>query len=200
MRDITLFVEDYAHRQVIGTLVQRIALEHTVTVRLDWRNATRGYGAVVREFRTYLRDLARQEDRFPDLIVLATDANCKGLNERTKEVEEVGSPEIPVPIISAVPDPHVERWLLLDGEAFKRVLGAGCDAPDQKCSRDRYKQRLIEAVSNAGTVPKLGGIEYAEDIVREMNIDRATSMDRSLERFVAKLRNTFQGWQSWPSG
>lgn len=196
MRDVALFVEDYAHRQVIGTLVQRIALECTVTVRLDWRNATRGYGAVVREFRKYLRDLPRQGHRFPDLIVLATDANCKGLNERTKEVEEIGSPEIPVPIISAVPDPHVERWLLLDGEAFKRVLGAGCDAPDRKCSRDRYKQRLIEAIRDAGTVPRLGGIEYAEDIVREMNIDRAARMDRSLERFVAKLRNTFQGWQS----
>lgn len=196
MHDVTLFVEDYAHRQVIGTLVQRIALECTVTARLDWRNATRGYGAVVREFRKYLRDLPGQGQRFPDLIVLATDANCKGINERTKEVEEIGSPEIPVPIISAVPDPHVERWLLLDGEAFKRVLGTGCDAPDQKCSRDRYKQRLIEAIRDAGTIPSLGGIEYAEDIVREMNIDRAARMDRSLERFVTKLRNTFQGWQS----
>lgn len=193
MRDITLFVEDYAHRQVIGMLVQRIALEYSVTVRLDWRNATRGYGAVVREFRKYLRELDRQGHRFPDLIVLATDANCKGLNERMKEIEDTGSPEIPVPIISAVPDPHIERWLLLDGEAFKRVFGAGCDAPDQKCSRDRYKQRLIEAIDDAGTVPRLGGIEYAEDIVREMNIDRATRMDRSLERFVAKLRNTFHG-------
>lgn len=59
-----------------------------------------------------------------------------------------------------------------------------------------YAHRQVEAIRDAGTVPRLGGIEYAEDIVREMNIDRATRMDRSLERFVAKLRNIFQGWRS----
>ena len=36
------------------------------------------------------------------------------------------------PVVLAVPDPHVERWLLLDGAAFKAAVGHGCDAPDQK--------------------------------------------------------------------
>ena len=49
MREIALFVEDNAHQQVIGALIQRIAKEYHVAVRLDWRTVTSGYGRVVRE-------------------------------------------------------------------------------------------------------------------------------------------------------
>jgi len=139
-----------------------------------------------------MRDLRRQGSPWPDLIVAATDANCKGLNER---VGEIGHDDTPTPMVLAIPDPHIERWLLLDGAAFKTVFGIGCDAPDQKCDRGRYKQRLIEAIHAAGTTPLLGGIEYAEDIVMAMNIDRASRLDRSFKRFVEDLRDEFQGWQ-----
>ena len=192
MREIALFVEDYAHRQVIGALLQRIAKEYNISVRFHWHTATRGYGRVVREFKRYLRDLNQQGNGLPDLIVVATDANCKGLNERVKEI---GNQDVSVQMILAIPDPHVERWLLLDGLAFKTVFGKGCDAPDQKCDRDRYKRRLIEAIHATGTRPTLGGIEYAEDIVQEMDINRATQVDKSFRHFVEQLRSTFQGWQ-----
>ena len=45
-----------------------------------------------------------------------------------------------MPVILAPPDPHVERWLLLDGAAYKAVFGKGCDTPDLKCDRNHYKQ------------------------------------------------------------
>ena len=192
MRKIALFVEDQGHRQIVGPLVQRLARDFNVEVRLDWRNARRGHGTVVREFKEYLRDLGRQHEAPPDLIIVATDANCKGPNERVKELEQ---PDTPAPMILAVPDPHVERWLLLDGAAFKAVFGEGCDAPDKKCSRDRYKHRLVEAIRATGVIPALGGIEFAEDIVREMDIDRASRADRSFQRFVDELRNQFRGWR-----
>ena len=192
MREIALFVEDYAHQQVIGALVQRLAREHGIAVRLDWRSSVRGYGRVVQELGSYLRDLARQGGR-PDLIIVATDANCSGLNERTREI---GSPDAPAPMILAVPDPHIERWLLLDGAAFRSVFGKGCDAPDRKCGRDLYKQRLIEAIHATGITPGLGGIEFAEDIVHGMNIDRAMRADRSLQRFIDEIRNVFRQWES----
>ena len=99
-------------------------------------------------------------------------------------------------MILAIPDPHIERWLLLDGAAFKTVFGKGCDAPDQKCDRNRYKQRLIEAIHATGTIPILGGIEYAEDIIQQININRVTQVDRSFRRFVEELRDTFQSWQT----
>ena len=193
MREIALFVEDYAHRQIIGALVQRIAEECEITIHLDWRNAVRGHGKVIAELNDYMRDLRRQGGPWPDLIVVATDANCKGINERTREI---GGRDEPAPMILAIPDPHIERWLLLDGAAFKTVFGKGCDAPDQKCDRDRYKQRLIEAIHATGTIPILGGIEYAEDIVQQININRVAQVDRSFRRFVEELRDMFQSWQT----
>ena len=190
MPEVALFVEDYAHQQIIGALVNRVARDCGVEVRLHWRNARHGYGAVIQELSDYLHDLKRQSGPLPDLIIVATDANCKGLNERIRELQD---PDAPTPIILAVPDPHVERWLLLDGAAFRIVFGKGCDAPDLKCSRDRYKQLLIEAIYAAGVTPSLGGIEFADDIIQNMDIDRAVQIDTSFRRFVDDLRRTFRG-------
>ena len=197
MREIALFVEDDAHRQIIGPLVKRIAEEHDAAIRLDWRSAVRGRGRVLQELRAYLRDLARQGDPRPSLIVVATDANCAGFNARIHEIGRHAE-EAHAPVVHAVPDPHVERWLLLDGAAFKAVVGHGCNAPDQKCDRGRYKQRLVEAVRDAGVTPILGGLEYAEDIMRQMNMDRAVQADRSLARFVDGLRTIFREWEPPP--
>lgn len=190
MREIALFVEDNAHRQVIGALVRRLADERGVAVRLDWRSAVRGHGRVVQEFRRYLADLARQ-DGHPDLIVVATDANCSGLQQRIRDIDASAAVS---PVVLAVPDPHIERWLLLDGAAFKSVFGKGCDAPDHKCNRHRYKHRLSEAVRATGVVPRLGGIEFAEDIVQKMDIESAGRADPSFGRVVDELRRIFRQW------
>ena len=191
MREIALFVEDYAHRQVIGALIQRVAVECKVRIRLRWHNAIGGYGRVIEKFRRYMRDLERQGSPRPDLVIVATDANCKGLNERTREIIEQEDFE---PIVLAIPDPHIERWLLLDGAAFKAVFGTGCNAPDMKCERGHYKQQLISAIHSTGTIPRLGGIEYAEEIVQQMDLDRVARVDSSFGRFVSDLRATFGGW------
>ena len=189
MPDVVLFVEDFAHQEVIGALVRRLAADLGLEVRLEWRSARHGYGRVVHEFKEYLRDLGRQRVPVPDLIVVATDANCHGLNER---IREIGDPDAPARVVMAIPDPHVERWLLLDGAAFKNVFGRGCDAPDQKCDRDRYKQRLVQAIFASGVTPNLGGIEFAEDIVQCMDIERAEQADESFRRFAGSLRSALR--------
>jgi hypothetical protein len=190
MPEVVLFVEDFAHQQVIGALLNRLAQERGIQFRLDWRNARHGHGAVARELGDFVRDLKQQGGPLPDLIIVATDANCQGLNERIRELRDR---EAPAPMILAVPDPHVERWLLLDGAAFRAVFGRGCDAPDLKCSRDRYKLLLIEAIYAAGVTPSLGGIEFAEDIIHHMDIDRAAQADRSFQRFIEDLRAALRG-------
>lgn len=190
MRDIALFVEDSGHQQIIGALVRRLARDAGIEVRLDWRSVRHGHGRVAHELKEYLRDLKGQGGRLPDLIIVASDANCRGLNERIKQLDD---PDAPAPMILAIPDPHIERWLLLDGAAFKEVFGQGCSAPDQKCSRDRYKKLLIEAIRYAGVTPNLGGIEFADDIVQHMDIERAARTDRSFQRFIHDLRAAFQG-------
>ena len=192
MRDVALFVEDFAHRQFVGALMKRLASKRGIKTRLDWRNALGGHGKVAQEFARYTRDVKRQGGRPPDLLVVATDANCEGLTARAREFPDgVG----PTPLVRAIPDPHIERWLLLDGAAFKSAVGRGCDAPDLKCDRDRYKRLLIEAIRAAGIAPILGGMEFAEDIAREMSLTRAASADKSFKRFVDALDGVFQGWR-----
>ena len=146
-RNIALFVEDYAHQQVIGALVQKVTSEWGINARLDWRSAVGGHGKVITELKVFIRDLERQGSPRPELIIVATDANCKGFNERRKEI---GRLDTPTPVLLAVPDPHIERWLLLDGAAFRTVFGRGCQAPDRKCSRELYKRKLIEEISRRG--------------------------------------------------
>ena len=197
MREVALFVEDSAHRLILQPLVRRIVDEHGAAVRLAWRNAIGGHSRVVRELDSFLQDLSGRGGPGPDLVVVATDANCVGLNDRTREISQHVQ-GASVPVVLAIPDPHVERWLLLDGAAFKAAVGKGCDAPDQKCDRSRYKQRLIEAVRDAGVLPILGGLEYAEDIVREMDIDRAAQADKSFARFVGDLLAALRSWDWRP--
>lgn len=187
-------MEDDAHKQFLGALLQRLAEDNGVAIRLDWRNARRGHGAVVREFKQYLRDVPMQGDEQPELIVAATDANCKGLRERTKALSDT-SQQMGLRIVFAVPDPHIERWLLVDSGAFKKVFGRGCNAPDQKCERARYKKMLIDAIRESGITPSFGGIEYAEDIVKAMDLDQAARSDASLHRLLEELDAVFQEWR-----
>ena len=68
MREIALFVEDYAHQQIIGALVRRISVECNTAIRLDWRVAVGGHGKVITELNNYMRDLKQQGSPWPDLI------------------------------------------------------------------------------------------------------------------------------------
>jgi hypothetical protein len=194
MREIALFVEDFAHKEFLAALLNRLAKEYAVAVKMDWRNARRGHGAVVHELKQFLRDLQLGRDSLPDLIVVATDANCKGMVERLRQVTEVTG-KIAARTVCAVPDPHIERWLLIDSAAFKAVFNRGCDAPDLKCERARYKSILIDAIRAAGVSPSLGGIEFADDIVQAMDLGRAAAADTSLGRLIEELRPVFKSWQ-----
>lgn len=197
MRRIALFVEDAAHERVIGLLVERIAKENGQDVTFDKRNVRRGHGAVIRELKEYLRDLRVGRIGMADLLVVATDANCKGRNVRAKEIRDAAE-GAPVRVVCAVPDPHIERWLLLDSGAFKAVFGKGCDAPDQKCERDRYKKLLMNSIMTTGIVPAFGGIEFAADLVAAMNLHRLVRLDGALKAFIDELQDAMNSWN--PAG
>ena len=187
-----LFGEDSAHRQIITPLVERIASELGITLQVEWISAVRGHGRVVQALADYLSDLRNQGGGYPDLIIVATDANCQGFNRRTREFQDF---QIATSLVLAIPDPHIERWLLLDGAAFREVYGRGCNAPDQKCDRDRYKQLLTQAVYGAGREPLLGGVERATNLIQAMDINRAARADDSLNRFVTDLRRALRQFQ-----
>jgi hypothetical protein len=193
MREIAVFVEDIAHETIVRRLIARLLDERHLAAKMTFASASGGHGVVVRDLRRFLRDKRDRPAGFPDLIVVATDGNCKGYNERRREVTDLTS-RTDAKVVCAIPDPHVERWLMLDGRAFREVIGVGCDAPDQKCERDRYKSLLSEAVRRGGVVPYLGGIEFADDLVAAMDITMAIRQDRSLELFVSEMRAIFQDW------
>lgn len=193
MRRLVLFCEDSALEKVVGSLVERMAADHGIEVEIIKRSVAGGHGTVVREFRNFAKDVRGSSPDLPDLVVVATDVNCKGRATRVRELNSCGPFQFPV--VFALPDPHVERWLLLDGAAFKEVVGTGCDAPDLKCERSRYKDLLDAAVWQAGIEPILGGLEFAQDLVQAMDLQRAGRIDSALKQFTDELGRHLRDWQ-----
>ena len=194
MHNISLFVEDRAHEDFLTALIQRLADEYNVKINIKASSVRGGHGKVITELRQYLRDLKYYKEDLPDLIIVGTDGNLAGFSERKKSIDQVTSGFTDL-VICAIPDPHIERWLLLDPAALKTVLGKGCQVPDQKFEKDRYKRLLIEAVFEAGLIPILGGIEHTVDLVNAMDLQRVSQIDRSIERLLRALQRQFRMWQ-----
>lgn len=188
MREIALFCEDYAHNEIIGAIVRRIAEEFASAPELVFRSSAHGHSMVLENLAQFGDEVRQLGNSSPDLIVVATDSNCRG-NTRRKEVERI---EMPVQVVHAIPDPHIERWLLLDSHAFKQVFGRGCNAPSKKCGRDLYKKLLGDAIHEAEAESIYAGLEFARDIIRLLDIDRVATLDKSFGRFVGDLRAAFR--------
>lgn len=195
MHRIILFVEDYGHEEFITSLIERLAHEQGISVKIIRRSVRGGHGKVLTEFKKFLCYLKKEREELPDLLIIATDANCKGYAERKKEIDKIAV-EYKNFTLCAIPEPHIERWLLLDSAAFKSAVGKGCKAPDKKCSRDRYKKFLLEAMQNAGIVPPLGGMEYAKDIVDAMDMQRMERANASFGKFLKELKQIFKEWDN----
>lgn len=195
-RTIGLFVEDEAHEKFIRALVIRMGREHGVGIDPPHsRSASGGHGKVVAEYKQYLRDLQRQGENYYDLVIVGTDANCSGHQQRLKEITKAGRNCRLCQVVCAIPEPHIERWFLLDSLAFKKVFGRGCNAPDLKCDRDRYKELLRSAIAEAiGRPPLLGGIEHAESLVKKLDLKGIEKQDPSFNHFLKSLRGVFKSW------
>ena len=194
MRNINLFVEDVAHEDFLTALIRRLVDVYNIEINIKPSSVRGGHGKVITELKQYLRDLQHNNEDLPDLIIVGTDSNCKGLSERETEVNQVTS-DLGDLVINMIPEPHIERWLLLDPEAFKTVFGKGCSVPDQKCERGRYKGLLLNAIYEATMVPPLDGIERVEELVYAMNFQRVEQSDRSARRFLRALQRQFRLWQ-----
>jgi hypothetical protein len=192
MVDLLLFAEDDAQEKFVGALIQRIARELECPARLRVRSSRGGFAVVLRELKSFSKACERRAEITPDVVVAAVDANCTGLKDRYERVQSCVDDILRHRLVIAVADPHVERWFLVDGAAFRAVLGHGCQAPDQKCEKDRYKLLLIKAIRDAQVEPLLGGIEYAEDLAKHMDLKRAATADPALGQFVASLRAKLQ--------
>jgi len=193
-KTIMLFTEDKGHELFIQALLKRMANDFSIpesTLRIIPYSVRGGHGEVVKELKEFVRDVAGFKQPLPDLIIAATDSNCVGYNKRCKEMSACVD-QIKDRMIYAVPEPHVERWMLLDSRAFKEVFGCGCKAPSNKCDKDRYKSLLGDAFSNTEIVPIINGFEFAMEIVAKMDLEKIK--DYSLKKLIDEISGFFRHW------
>lgn len=186
-----LFVEDVAHRILLVSLIERIAREENSTVRCRIRSAQGGHPKAINEFKLYQQSLNKNDLKLaaPDLIVVAIDSNCSTLHKKRNEIESATKAEYQHLLVCACPDPHIERWYMADLDSFYRIIGYRPALGRVKCQRDYYKQTLGQAIKRGGNPATLGGIEFASELVKEMNIYKAGKADPSLKAFLDDLRN-----------
>ena len=191
---LALFLEDLGHERFVDSLVRRLADEACVPVEVHIRNARGGAPQLDQQFVQFLGGYAAAGVR-PDLVVVIRDTDCTGVDtvksRYLRLVEEAGYFG---DVVVGAPEPHIECWYLADPPALQRVLRAPTQAPvpDSKCATGRFKQKLSQTVIDAGVAPLLGGIEYAERVVSEMDFYRAASNVPSLDTFIEDLRQVLR--------
>jgi len=190
MPEILLILEDAAQEAFLRPLVERLSGEAGIPLSMRVRSSQGGYGKALSALRAYVQAVKNAKENLVDGILVAVDANCHGYVERRNEIDSAAGGHKHF-VIHAIPDPHIERWLLLDSEAFKEILNKGCSAPDEKCMKDRYKHLLAKAVLEAGVQPLLGGVEYAEDLATKYHFQRIADQDPSFGQFLHEMRNWF---------
>ena len=190
---IDLFAEDRAHEAWFKSLLERLAREEMVTVRVRVRSARGGHGQAITELKKYQQLCGKGIiGKLPDLIVVAIDANCSSLLEAQKKIDDCLDQQFKHSTIKATPDPHVERWFLADLVAFHKVVGITPQFKKGKCKRDYYKSVLAKAVQEAGHPPTLGGIEFARELVEALDFPRACQDDSSFKHFVDQMRGALK--------
>jgi hypothetical protein len=185
---VDLFVEDRAHEAFLSALTRRLALELALPISVRAVSARGGHPRALQEFGVYQTAIVKGAIRAPDLVVIGRDSNCRRFTETRNEVLGQLDPLLSPKAVTALPDPHVEKWFLADLDCFKRVVGVRPTVRQGKCDRGYYKKALAEAIRASGSLATLGGIEYADELVASMDLYRASKSDASLGHFIDDLR------------
>ena len=86
--------------------------------------------------------------------------------------------------------------MLVDPKAFQSVFGRGCTLPAIKCAKNEYKRLLRSEIRQSGIEAPLGGEEFAEDLVKAMNLRHAEQREASLGMFLKYLKGQFNSWRA----
>ena len=190
---ILYFLEDRAQEGFIKALVERVATDEHVALHHEIRSARHGSPRAIDEYKQFLKDAAGFRTFEADVLVVAIDGNCKGYREMVKQLGGYLKPNHPLSqkVVYAVPDPHIERWYLMDQKAFKKGVGLdrAPDLPSYKCEKDHYKQIVNQSLKESQVGSLLGGAEYAERIIEHIeNLDALAAQDPGFGSFVEALR------------
>ena len=153
--NVLYFVDDRAHEGFIKTLVECIAESESLprdSISHDVRSGRGGSRGIV-ELKEFFNDTMCYSPSEVDMLVTVIDGNCKGFAKRLDQVGAQVPPNHPLKdrIVYCIPDPHIERWYLVDQRAFKRGVGTDVvpSLPPSKCDQDFYKNLLSHALMDA---------------------------------------------------
>jgi len=190
---IAYFLEDIAQEKFLRALVRRMAqktgLSHDNLVE-DVRNATGGSTRVLAELRRFLADVQSASTNPYQILIVAIDSNCtKYTKVRNTITAIIRDANYHSPVVLAIPNPYIERWYVMDPEAFKSATSAQVVSklPRKHRQRDSYKKILRDALHSAGITPVLGGTEYGEQVARQIDLYKAEKADKSFGYFARDL-------------
>ena len=195
--NVDIFVEDRAHEELLKPLLVRVCREEGFDVSLQVRTGRGGHARALNEFNIYQAVIEKGVLgwKAPDLLVVAIDGNCTTFSRMKSRIADSAWGEFRHMLVSACPDPHVERWFLADPDSFHTVVGYRPDVGPAKCERNHYKRILRDSVARGGHPPTLDGIEFASELVGKMDLYRAGRRDPSLKSFLDDLRSRLRGIQ-----
>lgn len=192
---IDLYCEDRGHEQFARALISRLAGPLSLHPKVENPSGRGGHGRALSQLRAWQKAKAKERalgQPSPELVILLIDANCEGWSQVHRKLSELIDPELFPLVTVGCPDPHIERWCFADPAAVSKVFGVAAPADPGKCERLLYKRLLRSTIKSAGRRPLTGEMEYAPDLVAEMDLYRAGKSQPSLGHFIADLTAAFK--------
>lgn len=186
------FLEDRFHENFIRPLVVRISTENTLPQKFCSHKIeyARGGGSVG-AFTKYIKEWKRGEKEPYGISVIAIDADKPGIRERIKLISDIIKNRSYLwPVVTAVPDPCIEKWLLLDPAVWSSVVGRPVNITLRaNANCDEYKNKISGILNLLPTPAYFDAWQFGPELVRAINVRRAKLTNRDFKRFVDDLRN-----------
>lgn len=192
---VVFLLEDVAQEALIPYLVRRLIVEQQKNLEdYDLRVLYSRGGGSIRAFKDFIKGVKKRKTPKADVLIVGSDGNCNGFAKRRDQLNN-SAKGVPYPVvITAIPDPHIERWYLLDSQALSDAAGVPVQAtpPAAKCDKGHYKKLLKNAFAQHNLFPPLGGAEYGPNIAETIDLYAAGVADHALRDFLEQVRTWLQ--------
>ena len=189
---IFFFLEDTAQESFIPSIVERLIEDEGKDISdFDLRVLSARGGGSIRAYKDFLKQAKKRNYLDADVLIVGSDGNCNGFVKRKQQLLNASSGISYPEIISAVPDPHIERWYLLDSQALTDAADVPIQvvSPTVKCDKNHYKTLLKRAFADQGVIPLMGGAEYGAMVAKSMDLYNAGIVDHSFHDFIDQVRS-----------
>ena len=186
---VGLFMEDVVQERFITSIISRIASDIDIHVIFEIRNATGGIPKMRGELSGFLRDHTQIGNPVFDVLIIVQDTDLRSEAETKRQIQRhIERSRYQGEVVIAAPEPYIEAWYLADPISIQTITGSPnlVQMPRGISEKDKYKYALSQAFPSA----PYGGIEYADEIVENMDLYRASQNVSSLRHFIDELRST----------